>query len=90
MQCFVYKGEAKEDHYLYLPTLREELSDDDLPTALLAMLGDLSLVVQFELDENRELAQADASTVIKDIQEQGFYLQMPKKDMAAEEARYFN
>ena len=90
MHCFVYKGSNKQDHYLYLPMAREELSEDALPSALLAMLGELSLVVEFELNAQRSLPQAEPQQVLDDIAEQGFYLQMPKKDMLAEESRWFN
>jgi len=90
MQCFVYKGDNKDDHYLYLS---EELTDEvleRLPKALLTLLGQLHPVVDFELSADKQLAQAEAPQVMADIQEQGFYLQMPKKDMALEEHQYFN
>ncbi|MEM7358286.1 MAG: YcgL domain-containing protein [Pseudomonadota bacterium] len=87
MQCYVYKGANRDDHYLYLSS---ELSNADVPTALLTMLGDLSLVVEFQLHAQRELPQADAEQVMRDIEEQGFYLQMPRKDMRAEEDRLFS
>jgi len=91
MHCYVYKGDKKEDHFLFLD---QEYDSQDannaLPSGLLNMLGTLKLVVEFELDHTRELAQADAKQVLADIADQGFYLQMPKKDMAAEEAAYFN
>ena len=46
--------------------------------------------LEVELTPQRTLAQADAVQVMKDISDQGFYLQMPKKDMRAEEDRLFN
>ena len=64
--------------------------DVDVPASLLDMLGDLSLVIEFELNKDRKLAQADTEQVFADILEQGFYLQMPKRDMRAEEDRMFN
>ena len=90
MQCFVYKGDNKDDHYLYLA---EELSDEvaeRLPKALLTLLGQLHAVVDFTLSADKQLAQADAQQVMTDIKQQGFYLQMPKKDMRAEEDRVFS
>lgn len=89
MHCYVYKGAFKPDHYLYL---QEEISgaEASLPEALLAMLGELSLVVEFDLQADRELPQADAAQVLADIKAQGFYLQMPKKDMRAEEDQLFS
>ena len=91
MYCYVYKGDNKENHYLYLAT---EFSADKLPEnfpeSLLSMLGELSLVVEFELSDSRKLPQADPRKVKSDILEHGFYLQMPKEDMAAMEEQYFS
>jgi len=91
MQCYVYKGDKKDDHYLYL---NQEFDQDNLPenfpSAILGLMGTLSLVIEFDLDAERQLAQADAGQVLADIQAHGFYLQMPKKDMDALEDQYFN
>ena len=91
MQCYVYKGDKKEDHYLFLS---QEFDANEppaeLPNAILNLMGDLSLVIDFDLEPTRNLQQADAKQVIADIQSQGFYLQMPKQDMAALEDQYFN
>lgn len=93
MRCVVYKGANKEDHFLFLSQALEELETHEelpVPAALLHMLGELSLVIEFDLQQDQSLAQADAAQVIADIQSNGFYLQMPKKDMRAEEARWFS
>lgn len=91
MQCYVYKGDKKDDHYLYLnQEFNAEQPPEDLPGAILKLMGDLSLVVDFDLEPTRKLQQADAEQVIADIESQGFYLQMPKQDMAALEDQYFN
>lgn len=91
MDCYVYKGDNKENHYLYLP---QEFSKDQLPEnfpqSLLTLLGELSLVVKFDLTDNRKLPQADSQQVKSDIAEHGFYLQMPKEDMASLEEQYFS
>ena len=91
MKCYVYKGSRKDEHYLYLA---ERIEDENgpivVPEAILKLLGDLEFVVEFELHADKTLAQADAVQVLHDINEQGFYLQMPKRDMLAEENQYFN
>ncbi|MGK0375939.1 MAG: hypothetical protein ACJA2E_002425 [Arenicella sp.] len=91
MQCYVYKGENNDNHFLYL---KQEFDKDNLPDqfpdAILRLMGELNLVVEFELTADRILAQADAERVLADIQAHGFYLQMPKKDMDALEDEYFN
>ena len=89
--CFVYKGDRKHDYYLYLPhEITDSSPPDDVPDVVLNLLGELTLVIEFELSADRSLAQADAKHVLADINAQGFYLQMPKRDMLAEEEAYFN
>jgi len=91
MKCYVYKGNQKEDHYLYLPSeFNLDESGNDLPPQILSLMGELSIVVEFDLTPERVLPQADAQHVIDSLKESGFYLQMPKKDMKAAEDEYFN
>ena len=74
MQCAVYKGQQKIDHYLYV-----EKEDDfsRVPKALLELLGALQLIIALELSPERQLAQADVKQVMKQLKEQGYYFQMP-------------
>jgi uncharacterized protein YcgL (UPF0745 family) len=76
MQCVVYKGSKKIDHYLYV-----EKEDDfsRVPQTLLDMMGQLELVIGLELSPERQLAQADVNEVMQQLSEQGFYFQMPPK-----------
>jgi len=91
MHCYVYKGDKKDDYYLYLPSEFDAEKDDcSVPDAILSLLGELSFVVEFDLTKDRKLPQADAEHALENIQSQGFYLQMPKKDMRALENEYFN
>ncbi len=91
MQCYVYKGDRKEDYYLYLgQQLDQDSPPEKVPQAILGLMGELSFVLEFELSDQKKLAQADAEQVLSDIQSNGFYLQMPKKDMDALEDAYFN
>ena len=76
MQCVVYKGNKKLDHYLYV-----EKEDDfsRVPQTLLDMLGELELVISLELSPERQLAQADVNDVMQQLKDEGFYFQMPPK-----------
>ena len=94
LHCYVYKGSRQVDHFLYLPEKLPECSAEDaepnslnIPAALLTLLGELTLVVDFELTPDRFLAQADANLVLADIRAQGFYLQMPKTSVEELEAK---
>lgn len=77
MQCYIYRSEDKADHYLYLPT---SLEDAQIPSSLVAMLGELSKVMELDLQASTKLAIAEAKTVIESLETRHFYLQMPPKD----------
>ena len=74
MECFVYKGNRKNDTYLYL-TRDGDFSQ--VPQSLLDMLGQLQKVLSVHLDKKRTLANADINIVKKQLDEQGYYLQLP-------------
>jgi uncharacterized protein YcgL (UPF0745 family) len=74
MLCEIYKGNKKAEMYLYVP-FNKGLKD--VPEVLLQSFGDLELVMKLELKVSRKLARVDVATVIDDIQDKGFYLQVP-------------
>lgn len=74
MLCEIYKGNKKAEMYLYVP-LGSDLKD--IPDILLKSFGELELVMKLELNLSKKLARVDVATVIEDIQEKGFYLQVP-------------
>jgi uncharacterized protein YcgL (UPF0745 family) len=74
MQAFVYKSLRKPDTYLYLRT-RDDFAV--VPEPVLAPLGKLAFVLEFALDENRKLAQADPRVVRANLLGRGFHLQVP-------------
>ena len=76
MQCEIYKCSKKSETYLYV---EKPIVRDELPGTLLDILGDLSLVMELEITPESRLASEDASQVLAQVQEQGFYLQLPPK-----------
>lgn len=72
--CAIYKGNRKPETYLYVA---ERDVFDDVPEALLQALGELELVMELELTEDRKLARADIDSVMQDLQQQGYHLQLP-------------
>ena len=60
--------------YLYV-NKQEGLSR--VPASLLERFGEPEPVMMLHLDGKRSLARADAGQVVADIEEKGFYLQMP-------------
>jgi len=77
MNCVIYKGIKKEGSYLFV---EDEGDIETVPEALLMALGELEFVVAIELTLQKKLAQADAAEVLKQIQVNGYYLQVPPKN----------
>jgi uncharacterized protein YcgL (UPF0745 family) len=50
-----------------------------VPAALLALLGNPIYVMELELNAERRLAQEDVLEVLKNLQERGWHLQMPRQ-----------
>lgn len=74
MLCAIYKSPKKEGMYLYIEK-RDDFST--LPETLLALFGKPQFVMLFNLLGQKKLAQIDNQTVLEQIKQQGFYLQMP-------------
>ena len=77
MLCEIYKGKRKEDTYLFI----ESPADfEKLPENIKAIFGDLSLVMELEININTKLARDKAENVLGNIEENGFHIQLPPKD----------
>lgn len=74
MQCFIYKSNKKAELYLYL-----DKQDDfsSVPEAILKSIGHPEYVMQLEITPDFKLARENAHDVLKGIEENGFFLQMP-------------
>jgi uncharacterized protein YcgL (UPF0745 family) len=78
MYCIVYRSRKKSDAYLYVP--RGADGDGDLsrvPSALRTLLGALEHALVLELTPERRLANADVTQVMRALDENGYYLQLP-------------
>lgn len=73
-RCTVYRSRRKAETYLYVA---DELSFDDLPAELREAFGEPVLVMQLTVDEDRRLARVDTSQLLKKLETEGFYLQLP-------------
>lgn len=74
--CLIYRSEKKQETYLYLP-IGSPFSD--LPDELREMFGEPILVMKLEIGQETRLAQVDAETVIKALNDPGYFLQLPPK-----------
>ena len=76
MDCKIYKGKRKPDHYVFLPG---EVHTDKLPDDIKSMLGEMEFVMQLDISLQTTLARSDPASVLNIIQEKGFYIQLPPK-----------
>lgn len=77
MLCSIYKSHKKSGMYLYIAK-RDDFSS--LPQTLLEVFGSPQFVMLFNLMGKKELALVDKREVLQQIEQQGFYLQMPQKE----------
>ena len=76
----VYKSLKQFDYFLFV---KKEDEFERVPDALKQMLGVLEKVMDLELHAQRSLAQADVVAVMQQIEERGYYLQMPPQPESA-------
>ena len=82
MQCFIYKSNKKKELYLYI-----DKQDDfsNIPEAILRIIGAPLFVMELDITPERQLAREKASDVIRGIEENGFFIQMPPSTYPAPE-----
>lgn len=73
MLCAIYKSKKKEGMYK-----RDDFSS--IPETLRDSFGTPIFVMLFNLKGEKSLINADNQEVLEKIQQQGFYLQMPKQE----------
>jgi uncharacterized protein YcgL (UPF0745 family) len=70
----VLAGQRKADTYLFVAADQDM---EELPEALLSLLGELRDVVELDLMPERQLVRCSGSEVLAAIAEVGYYLQLP-------------
>ena len=75
--CVIYKTRVKQGLYLYV---REKDQFKDVPDALMTQFGRPELVMVLPFSGNKSPAKIDKATLIKTLEEQGYYLQLPPKE----------
>lgn len=75
MQTYIYKSRRKDELYLYI-TEKDDFSN--VPQSVYdAMEKEPIFVMELMLSADKPLAREDVNTVIKNLQQQGFHIQMP-------------
>ena len=77
MQCFIYRCSLKPDMYIYLA---EEDNFENVPKQIFNTLGIVEFSMELELSPDTKLAREDTSTVLNNLQEHGFHLQLPSNE----------
>ena len=75
MIAYIYKSRRKDELYLYI-TKKDDFSN--IPQALYDSMGKEPIfVMEVELSPGRKLARENVETVIKNLDEKGFHVQIP-------------
>lgn len=72
--CTIYKSSKKSETYLFVEK-RDDFSA--VPKPLMELLGTPILVMTLDLTKRESLAQADLEKVKSELNDKGFYLQLP-------------
>ena len=74
MNCFIYRCSRKQDLYIYLA---EKDDFSSVPAEVMRGLGITEFSMELEITPDSKLAREDASTVVRNLEEKGFHLQLP-------------
>ena len=72
--CWIYRCSSRDEMYLYL-ALKDDF--DCVQDDILRVLGRLETAMELDLHPGRALARVDVDTVIADLRERGFFIQLP-------------
>ena len=72
--CSIYRSKKKDEMYLYVDKTK---ALSLVPEELLSMFGKPEHRMDMLLSEDKKLAKAQASDILADIKDKGYYLQMP-------------
>jgi uncharacterized protein YcgL (UPF0745 family) len=77
MQCFIYRCNLKPDMYIYLA---EEDVFENVPKEIFNSLGIVEFSMEIELTPEKKLAREETETVLNNLKEHGFHLQLPANE----------
>jgi len=77
VESYIYRCRNKPDIYIYLA---EEGNFDNIPGAIFNSLGIIEFTMQLEITPQTKLAREDTETVLNNLNEHGFHLQLPANE----------
>ncbi|MCK4710351.1 MAG: YcgL domain-containing protein [Gammaproteobacteria bacterium] len=81
MNCYIYRCAAKNDMYIFL---KEQDDFSVVPKHIMKSIGETEFTMEIEMTAERKLAKEDPKTVLSNLDEHGFHLQLPS-DKSIEE-----
>jgi len=78
VHCWIYRSDRKAETYIYLV---KEDGKDAIPAGLRTVLEPFAFVMELDLHAGRKLARADVTTVMEELSNRGFYLQIPPTEV---------
>lgn len=73
-KIYVYRSNRKQGTFLFLP---EKDNFEAVPDELQALLGELEFSFEFSMDDKRKLIRSSSAEVLKQINKEGYFLQLP-------------
>jgi len=78
MICAIYRSKRKIDTYVYVVKQEDETKNlDVVPEVIHEGMGELSYVMELDLESRDSLARVDIEAVKLSLKEKGMYIQMP-------------
>ncbi len=77
MKAFIYRCNLKPDMYIYLA---EEDVFDNVPKEVFNSLGIVEFTLELEITDGTKLAREDSQTVINNLENHGFHIQLPTNE----------
>ena len=78
IMCSVFKSQKKDGMYLYVrKTTSKQALFDGVPELLMERFGTPQHALDLLLRKDKPLVAADVEKVMKELDEKGFYLQLP-------------
>ena len=74
MNCFIYRCTRKQDLYIYLA---EKDDFSRVPAEIVNGLGITEFSMELEITPDTNLAKENVSTVMENLEQKGFHLQLP-------------
>lgn len=74
MNCYIYRCASKNDMYIFL---KDQDDFSVVPKHILKSLGDTEFTMEIEMTAERKLAKENPKTVLENLEEHGFHLQLP-------------